>query len=462
MADTEYDVVVIGAGPGGYVAAIRAGQLGLKTAVVEADEVGGVCLNWGCIPSKAILRNAEVLSLFKRASDFGISYENLSYDFGSAITRSRRVVRRLTTGVKSLLRKNKVDLIDGFGRLEDANTIVVDGRDQSISAKNIIVATGTRPRPVPGLEIDGDVVISSREALELPEAPSPVVIVGGGATGVEFAYMYRAYDADVTVVEMLPHLLPSEDEEISDQLERSFERQGIKALTASRVTDVRRSSDGVSLTVESPDGSTSLECRRVLVAAGVQGNTEGIGLEKSGVATDRSFIQVDQEMRTNVPGIYAIGDVTGKMLLAHVAMAQGVLAVERIAGMSSPTLDYKKMPRATYCIPQVTSFGFTEREAAEVEQPVKIGKFPFQANGKALALGDSEGMVKVVVDAETDEIIGAHLIGPEVTEMLPEIAITGLLEGSVNELGLLVHSHPTLSEAVKEAALAANGEAIHI
>lgn len=462
MPDSEYDVVVIGAGPGGYVAAIRAGQLGMKAAVVEADEVGGVCLNWGCIPSKALLRNAEVLSLFKRASDFGISYENLSYDFGAAITRSRRVVRRLTTGVKSLLRKNNVDLVNGFGRLEDAHTVAVDGADQTLSARSIIVATGTRPRPVPGLEIDGDVVISSREALELPEVPSPVVIVGGGATGVEFAYVYRSYDAEVTIVEMLPHLLPNEDEEISAQLERSFEGQGVKALTGSRVTAVDRSADGVSLTVESPDGSSTLECRRVLVAAGVQGNTEGIGLEKAGIETDRSFVKVDEAMRTNVPGVYAIGDVTGKMLLAHVAMAQGVLAVEGIAGMRSPALDYKKMPRATYCIPQVTSFGYTEKEAAEMERPVKIGKFPFQANGKALALGDSEGMVKVVVDAETDEIIGAHLVGPEVTEMLPEIAITGLLEGSVNELGFLVHSHPTLSEAVKEAALAANGEAIHI
>ena len=462
MPDAEYDVVVVGAGPGGYVAAIRAGQLGLKTAVVEADEVGGVCLNWGCIPSKSLLRNAEVLSLFKRAAEFGISYDNLSYDFGTAISRSRTVVRRLTNGVKSLLKKNKVDLVNGFARLEDASTIAVDGDARTITAKNIIVATGTRPRPVPGLEIDGDVVISSREALELPEAPSPVVIVGGGATGVEFAYLYRAYDAEVTVVEMLPHLLPSEDEEISRQLERSFSRQGIKALTGSRVTDVKRTLEGVTLTVETPDGSASLDCRRVLVAAGVQGNTDDIGLEDVGVEVERSFIRVDENMRTGVPGIYAIGDVTGKMLLAHVAMAQGVLAVEGIAGIRSPALDYKKMPRATYCNPQVTSFGYTEKEAGEMERSVKIGKFPFQANGKALALGESEGMVKLVVDADTDEIIGAHMIGPEVTEALPEIAITGMLEGSVNELGLLVHSHPTLSEAVKEAALAANGEAIHI
>ncbi len=462
MPDAEYDVVVVGAGPGGYVAAIRAGQLGLKTAVVEADEVGGVCLNWGCIPSKSLLRNAEVLSLFKRASEFGISYDNLSYDFGTAISRSRTVVRRLTNGVKSLLKKNKVDLVNGFARLEDANTIAVDGDARTITAKNIIVATGTRPRPVPGLEIDGDVVISSREALELPEAPSPVVIVGGGATGVEFAYLYRAYDAEVTVVEMMPHLLPSEDEEISRQLERSFSRQGIKALTGSRVTDVKRTPEGVTLTVETPDGSASLDCRRVLVAAGVQGNTDGIGLEDVGVEVERSFISVDDTMQTSVPNVYAIGDVTGRMLLAHVAMAQGVLAVEGIAGIRSPALDYKKMPRATYCNPQVTSFGYTEKEAEEMERSVKIGKFPFQANGKALALGESEGMVKLVVDADTDEIIGAHMVGPEVTEILPEIAITGMLEGSVNELGLLVHSHPTLSEAVKEAALAANGEAIHI
>ena len=462
MSDAEYDVVVIGAGPGGYVAAIRAGQLGLKTAVVEADEVGGVCLNWGCIPSKSLLRNAEVLSLFKRASDFGISYDNLSYDFGAAISRSRTVVGRLTTGVKSLLRKNRVDLINGYARLQDANTVAVDGEGGTLTAKNVIIATGTRPRPVPGLEIDGDVVISSREALELPEVPSPVVIVGGGATGVEFAYLYRAYDAEVTVVEMLPHLLPAEDEEISRQLERSFSRQGIKALTGSRVTEVKRSAEGVSLTVETPDGSVSLDCRRALVAAGVQGNTEGIGLEAAGVEVERGFIVVDDAMRTNVPNVYAIGDVTGKMLLAHVAMAQGILVAESLAGINGAALDYKKMPRATYCHPQVTSFGYTEKEAADMELPVKIGKFPFQANGKALALGDSEGMVKLVVDAETDEIIGAHMIGPEVTEVLPEITVTGLLEGSVNELGLLVHSHPTLSEAVKEAALAANGEAIHI
>ena len=462
MPDAEYDVVVVGAGPGGYVAAIRAGQLGLKTAVVEADEVGGVCLNWGCIPSKSLLRNAEVLSLFKRAAEFGISYDNLSYDFGTAISRSRTVVRRLTTGVKSLLKKNKVDLINGFARLEDASTIAVDGDARTITAKNIIVATGTRPRPVPGLEIDGDVVISSREALELPEAPSPIVIVGGGATGVEFAYLYRAYDAEVTVVEMMPHLLPSEDEEISRHLERSFSRQGIKALTGSRVTDVKRTPEGVTITVETPDGSASLDCRRVLVAAGVQGNTDGIGLEDVGIEVERSFVRVDDTMRTSVPNVYAIGDVTGRMLLAHVAMAQGVLAVEGIAGIHSPALDYKKMPRATYCNPQVTSFGYTEKEAGEMERSVKIGKFPFQANGKALALGEAEGMVKLVVDADTDEIIGAHMIGPEVTEVLPEIAITGMLEGSVNELGLLVHSHPTLSEAVKEAALAANGEAIHI
>ena len=462
MSDAEYDLVVVGAGPGGYVAAIRAGQLGLKTAIVEADEVGGVCLNWGCIPSKSLLRNAEVLSLFKRASDFGISYDNLSYDFGTAISRSRSVVRRLTTGVNSLLKKNKVDLVKGHARLQDGHTVGVDGDGRTLAARNIIIATGARPRPVPGLEIDGDAVISSREALEIPEVPSPVVIVGGGATGVEFAYLYRAYDAEVTVVEILPCLLPAEDEEISRQLERSFSRQGIKSLTGSRVTDVKRAPDGVSLTVETPDGSVSLDCRRALVAAGVQGNTDGIGLEAAGVEVERSFIRVDDAMRTSVPNVYAIGDVTGRMLLAHVAMAQGVLAVEGIAGISGPTLDYKKMPRAIYCHPQVTSFGYTEKEAGEMERPVKIGKFPFQANGKALALGDSEGMVKLVVDADTDEIIGAHMVGPEVTEALPELAIASLLEGSVSEVGLLVHSHPTLSEAVKEAALAANGEAIHI
>ena len=464
MADTDYDVVIIGGGPGGYVAAIRAGQLGLKTAVVEHDEVGGVCLNWGCIPSKALLRNAEVLTLFQRAEEFGISFDNLRYDFGKAISRSRTVVRRLTSGVESLLKKNKVDHVKGYARLRDAHTIEVeaDGDSRTLTAKNVIIATGARTRPVPGLEVDGKTLITSREALELPEVPSTVVIVGGGATGVEFAYLYRAYGSEVTVLEMLPHLVPNEDEEMGQQLERSFGRQGINVLTDSRVTEVKKGPGGLNLVVESPEGTKELDCQKVLVAVGVQGNSDGLGLEELSIEVERSYIIIDERMQTSVPGVYAIGDVTGKLLLAHVAQAQGIVAVETIAGMESKPLDYNKMPRATYCQPQVTSFGYTEKEAIDIGYSVKVGRFPFRANGKALALGEGDGLVKVVVDGDSGEIIGAHMIGTEVTEMLPELALTSLLEGSVKELGWLVHSHPTLSEAVKEAALAVDGLAIHI
>ena len=462
MADYDFDVAVIGGGPGGYVAAIRAGQLGLRTALVEQDELGGICLNWGCIPSKALLKNAEVLSLFHRAEEFGISVDNLQYDFGKAIDRSRGVVRRLTAGVASLLRKNKVEHVKGRGLLLDAHTVAVDDGSRTLTAANVIVATGARPRPVPGLEVDGDTIIGSREALEIRDVPSPVGIVGGGATGVEFAYLYRAYGAEVTIVEMMPRLIPSEDEEMGQQLERAFSGQGIQTLTGSRVTAVEKRAGGAVLSVDTPEGSRELEVQRVLVAVGVQGNVEGLGLEELGVRIERGFVQVDERMRTDAPGVYAIGDVTGRLLLAHVAQAQGVLAVETIAGVDSRTLDYRMMPRAVYCQPQVTGFGYTEREAVDEGFSVKVGRFPFRANGKSLAAGESEGMVKVVADGETGEILGAHMIGAEVTEMLPEIALTHLLEGSVSELGWLVHSHPTLSEAIKEAALAVEGEAIHV
>ncbi len=462
MADFDFDVAVIGGGPGGYVAAIRAGQLGLRTALVEQDELGGICLNWGCIPSKALLKNAEVLSLFQRSEEFGITVDNLQYDFGKAIDRSRGVVRRLTAGVGMLLRKNNVEHVNGRGRLTDAHTVDVDDGARSLTAANVIVATGARPRPVPGLEVDGDTIIGSREALELRDVPSPVGIVGGGATGVEFAYLYRAYGAEVTIVEMMPRLIPSEDEEMGQQLERAFSGQGIKTLTGSRVTSVEKRPEGAVLSVETPDGARELEVQKVLVAVGVQGNVEGLGLEELGARIERGFVQVDDRMSTGVPGVYAIGDVTGKLLLAHVAQAQGVLAVETIAGMDSQTLDYRMMPRAVYCQPQVTGFGYSESEASEAGFSVKVGRFPFRANGKSLAAGDSEGMVKVVADGDTGEILGAHMIGAEVTEMLAELAMTNLLEGSVNELGWLVHSHPTLSEAIKEAALDVERAAIHI
>ena len=458
----DYDVVVLGSGPGGYVAAIRAGQLGLKPAVVEADEIGGICLNWGCIPSKALLRNAEVLSLFQHAEDFGISVDNLQYDFGKAIDRSREVVKRLTTGVGFLLKKNKAEHVEGMGVLKDRNTVEIGGGTRTLTTENVVLATGARIRPIPSLPVDGKVVITSREALELREVPPRVVIVGGGATGVEFAYLYRAYGAEVTVVEMLPNLVPLEDEEIGRQLERSFAKQGIKVITGSTVDGVQIDADRVRVTVSGPDGSSEIESDKVLAAVGMQGNIEGIGLEELGVGTERGFVTINDRMETNVPGIYAIGDVTGKLLLAHVASAQGVTAVEAIAGLDPPKLDYELMPRATYCHPQVASFGLTEAQARERGHDVKTGKFPFSASGKAIALGETDGMVKLVFDSEIGDVLGAHMIGAEVTELLGELTLSTLLEATNKELGWLVHPHPTISETIKEAALASAGEAVHI
>ena len=461
MAD--YDVVVIGAGPGGYVAAIRAAQLGLSTAVIEDDNVGGVCLNWGCIPSKSLLRNAEVLELVKNAGEYGISVGDVTFDYGLAIDRSRQVVRRLTGGVGSLLRKNGVEHISGRGILQSANTIAIDGADRAISADNIMVATGARARHIPGIPVDGETVLTSREAIVLREVPERVVIVGGGAIGVEFADIYHSYGAEVMIIEMLPRLVPLEDEEISQQLERVFRRRGIGFKTGAMVGGVTVSEGTAAVTVTDADGAVSeIECDKVLVAIGVQGNTEDIGLEVAGVNTERGYITVDDEMRTNVPGVFAIGDVTGKLPLAHVASAQGVIAAEVIAGMNPMPLDYSLMPRATYCRPQIASFGLTEQQAADAGYSFKVGRFPMSASGKALAMGEPNGMVKLVVDSEVGELLGAHIIGPEATELLGEVGLSRLLEGTTTELGWLVHPHPTISETIKEAALAVEGEAIHI
>ena len=461
MAD--YDVVVIGAGPGGYVAAIRAAQLGLSTAVIEDDNVGGVCLNWGCIPSKSLLRNAEVLELVKNAGEYGISVGDVTFDYGLAIDRSRQVVRRLTGGVGSLLRKNGVEHISGRGILQSANTIAIDGADRAFSADNIMVATGARARHIPGIPVDGETVLTSREAIVLREVPERVVIVGGGAIGVEFADIYHSYDAEVMIIEMLPRLVPLEDEEISQQLERVFRHRGIGFKTGAMVGGVAVSEGTAAVTVTDADGSVSeIECDKVLVAIGVQGNTEDIGLEVAGVNTERGYITVDDEMRTNVPGIFAIGDVTGKLPLAHVASAQGVIAAEVIAGMNPMPLDYSLMPRATYCRPQIASFGLTEQQATDAGYSFKVGRFPMAASGKALAMGEPNGMVKLVVDSEVGELLGAHIIGPEATELLGEVGLSRLLEGTTTELGWLVHPHPTISETIKEAALAVEGEAIHI
>ena len=459
---SDYDLVVLGSGPGGYVAAIRAGQLGMKVALVEKDQIGGVCLNWGCIPSKALLRNAEVLRLFQHSEDFGITVDNLKFDFGKAIDRSRNVVQKLTTGINFLLKKNNVEKIEGMGSLKDSTNVEIGGGAHTLPTKNVILATGARPRPMPSLHVDRRVVITSREALERRDVPSKVVIVGGGATGVEFAYLYSTYGADVTIVELLPNLLPSEDRDISIEMEKAFTKQGISIMTGSTVDKVQIGSSKTSVFISNTTGTTELLCDKILSAVGLQGNIENIGIENIGIETNKGYIDIDDKMETNVPSIYAIGDVTGKLLLAHVASAQAITAVETIAGLNPPNLDYQSMPRATYCHPQVASFGLTESQARELGHDVKIGTFPFSASGKAIALGETEGIVKLVIDTELGDLLGAHMIGPEVTELLGELSMTKLLEGTNKELGWLVHPHPTISEVVKEAALSADGEAIHV
>ena len=465
--ESNYDLVVIGSGPGGYVAAIRAGQLGLKTAILEPEELGGVCLNWGCIPSKALLKNAEIVSYFKRAEEFGLKMDNFSADFSVAIDRSRKVVDRNTKGVAFLLDKNKVDHIQGTGKIVGAGKVevgpygIVPG-GSIIGAKNIIVATGARPRSIPPLPVDGDKIITSRESIVMTDLPSSIVIVGGGAIGVEFAYIYKMYGVQVTIVEMLPRLVPNEDEDISAHLERAFKRHHIDFLTGAGVTGVDTSGSSVKVTVEKDGAAQTLECDKVLVAIGIQPNVEDIGLETVGIATDRTGIVVDEKMATNVAGIYAIGDVNGKMPLAHVASAQAMIAVETIAGLETQPLDYAYMPRATYCMPQIASFGLTEAQAREQGKDINVGTFNVQANGKALAMGEGSGLVKLVVDAKYGEILGGHMIGPEVTELLGELSMTRLLEGTVLELGWAVHAHPSLSEILKEAALGAQGRTIHM
>ena len=463
--ESDYDLVVVGAGPGGYVAAIRAGQLGLKTAIIEREAVGGVCLNWGCIPSKALLKNAEILSYIHRAEEFGLSFDNFQADYSVAVERSRKVVERNTRGVTYLLRKNNVDHIAGAGRLISPNEVEISPEGRQIKAKNIIISTGARPRSIPPLPLDGDKVITSREAIVQDKLPASIVIVGGGPIGVEFAYIYRMYGVDVTVVELLPRLVPSEDEDISPLLEKAFSNLGINVLTGAGVTGVEHtgpSGGGVKVSVEKDGAVQSLECAQVLVAIGVQPNSEEIGLVQLGIDTQNGAIVIDENMATNVPGVYAVGDVTGKLALAHVATAQGINAVEHIAGLEVQPLDYVLMPRATYCQPQVASFGLTEAQAREQGYQVTIGTFNVQANGKALAMGETEGIVKLVVDERYGELLGGHMIGPEVTELLGELSMTKMLEGTTLELGWAVHAHPSLSEMVKEAALSAQGRAIHM
>ena len=463
---SDYDVIVIGAGPGGYVAAIRCAQLGMRTAIVEREELGGVCLNWGCIPSKSLIRNAEVLNLVKDADNYGISFDNLTFDFQHAQERSRQVVNRLTTGVGFLMKKNNVDHIAGEASFTNAQTIEIKPSSgepsRTVNADHMIIATGARQRDLPSLPIDHDVVITSRDALALTEVPEEVVIIGGGATGVEFAYVWNSYGARVTIVELMDRLIPNEDEEISHLLEKSLQSQGINFRNGVSVEGIDVAMGSANVTITDDDVTEIIKTKKVLVAVGVQGNSDNLGLENIGVATDRGFISIGENMETNVSGVFAIGDVTGRMLLAHVASAQAVTVAEYIAGLDPHPLNYSLMPRAIYCKPQVASFGLTEQQAIEQGISITVGRFPFTASGKAIALGETEGTVKLVVDDEIGEIIGAHMIGSEVTELLGELSMTKLLEGTSTELGWLVRPHPTISEIVKEAALDTMGEAIHI
>lgn len=463
----QYDVVVLGAGPGGYVAAIRAAQLGFKTAIVEKKYWGGVCLNVGCIPSKALLRNAELVHIFKNESKkYGISVNgDVTYDFGAAFKRSRDVADGRVKGVHFLMRKNKIDEYDGWATFTDANNLHVElnkGGEQTLTFKNCIIATGATTRLLPGTQLSERVVTYEEQIME-SNLPKSIIIAGAGAIGMEFAYVHSNYGVDVTVVEFLDRVLPLEDEEVSAELEKQYKRNGIKIMTKTRVDKVEDTGSGVKVTVTGPDGQQQvLEADRCLQAIGFKPRTEDYGLEKTGVKlTERGAIEINSHMQTNVPHIYAIGDVTAKLMLAHVAEAMGVIAAERIAGQESIELEFDMMPRATYCQPQVASFGYTEKQARERGYDVNVAKFPFQANGKAHGLGETVGFVKLISDKKYGEMLGAHLIGPDVTELLPELTLARFAELTPEEIARNVHAHPTLSEAIKEAAHGLEGHMIN-
>ena len=463
----EFDVVVIGAGPGGYVSAIRSTQLGKKTAIIDKEWLGGVCLNIGCIPSKALLKNADVAhTLRERGREFGFTFENLQLDFAAAVKRSRQVSDRLTRGVGYLMKKNNIPVFMGTARFTSRDSVTVTGKDgavQELKAKDFIIATGSTPFSIPGVSVDGEKILTYREAILQEKLPASVVIIGAGAIGLEFATVWSAYGSQVTLVEMLPRIAPLEDEEVSAELTKAFNKRGIKCLTETKVLGVETTPGGVRVKTSNKDGENVIEAEQALVAIGFKPNSLNLGLEEIGVElTERKHIKVDERLATNIAGIWAVGDVTGKLLLAHVASAQGIRCAEAIAGMAVKSIDYNMVPRATYSHPQVASFGFTEAQAAELGKTVKTGKFPFQPNGKALGLGDYGGFVKLIVDESNGEILGAHIIGPEVSELLPELTLAQANGLTTADIAHNIHAHPTLSEVLMEVAEVVEGKAIHI
>jgi len=459
-----FDLIVLGSGPGGYVAAIRASQLGLKTAIVEKENLGGVCLNWGCIPTKALLKSAQVFEYLNHAEDYGLSASGVSYDFNKVVDRSRGVADAMSKGVQFLMKKNQITVIDGYGALLPGKKIKVTGaeKEQTLSASHIIIATGARSRELPSLPQDGVKVIGYREAMTLKTQPKKLIVVGSGAIGIEFAYFYNAMGTEVTVVEYQPNIVPVEDEEVSKQLERSFKKSGISIKTGTEVTKVDTQGDGVKATLRSNDKEEVLEADLVLSAVGIKSNIENIGLEEVGITVDRDKIVVDEFYQTNVPGYYAIGDVTKGQALAHVASAEGILCVEKIANLHIEPLDYQNIPGCTYCSPEVASVGLTEKQAREQGYDIKVGKFPFSASGKAKASGNSDGFVKVIFDAKYGEWLGCHMIGQGVTDMIAEAVVARKLETTGHDVLKAVHPHPTMSEAVMEAVAAAYDEVIHL
>jgi dihydrolipoamide dehydrogenase len=461
----NYDLIVIGSGPGGYVTAIRASQLGMKVAIVERESLGGICLNWGCIPTKALLKSAQVFEYINHAADYGITTAEAKADFEAVVKRSRGVADGMSKGVQFLMKKNKIDVVMGAGKVKPGNKVEVKGADGSqkeLTAKNIVIATGARSRELPNLKQDGKKVIGYRQAMVLPQQPKSMVVVGSGAIGVEFAYFYATMGTKVTIVEFMENIVPVEDEDVSKQLLRSLKKTGIEIMTSSSVESVDTSGEGCKVQVKTASGVQTIECDIVLSAAGVVANIENIGLEEVGIKTDKGKIVVDEYYNTSVKGYYAIGDVVPGQALAHVASAEGIICVEKIAGMHVEPLDYNNIPGCTYCSPEIASVGYTEKAAKAAGYELKIGKFPFSASGKASAAGAKDGFVKLIFDAKYGELLGAHMIGANVTEMIAEIVVARKLETTGHEMIKSVHPHPTMSEAIMEAAADAYGEVIHL